>query len=46
VLACPAGSEPLWAVQAEELCSRVPSSEVARAEPGEDGVSDWLDRFV
>jgi hypothetical protein len=46
VLACPGGSEPLWAVQAEELCSRVPSSELARATPGEDGVSDWLDRFA
>ena len=46
VLACPAGPEPLWADQAEELCSRVPSCELARAEPGEDGVSDWLDRFA
>ena len=24
VLACPVGPEPLWAVQAEELCSRLP----------------------
>jgi hypothetical protein len=46
VLACAVGPEPLWAIQAEELCSRVPSSEVARAEPGEDGVSEWLDRFA
>jgi hypothetical protein len=46
VLVCPAGSDPLWAVQAEELCSRLPSSELACAAPGEDGVSDWLDRFV
>ena len=45
VLACAVGPEPLWAIQAEELCSRVPSSELARAEPGEDGVSDWLDRL-
>lgn len=46
VLACPAGSEPLWAVQSEELCSRVSSSELACTRPGEDGVSDWLDRFA
>ena len=46
VLACAVGPEPLWAVQAEEFCSRVPGSELACAGPGEDGVSDWLDRFA
>ena len=46
VLVCAAGSDPLWAVQAEEFCSRLPGSEVACAAPGEDGVSDWIDRFV
>jgi hypothetical protein len=46
VLVCPVGSEPLWATQAEELCPRVPGSELCRAAPGEDAVSDWLDRFV
>ena len=46
VLARPAGAEPLWAVQAEELCSRLPGSELSRVGPGEDPVSDWLDRFA
>jgi hypothetical protein len=46
VLACAAGAEPLWAVQAEELCSRLPGSELSRARLGEDPVSDWLDRFA
>jgi hypothetical protein len=46
VLVCPAGSDPLWAVQAEEFCSRLPGSELACAAPGEDVVSDWIDRFV
>ena len=46
VLACAVGPEPLWAVQAEELCSRIPTSELVRAQPGDDGVSDWLDRFA
>jgi hypothetical protein len=46
VLVCPAGSDPLWAVQADEFCSRLAGSEVACAAPGEDGVSDWIDRFV
>jgi hypothetical protein len=46
VLVCPAGSDPLWAVQAEELCSRLPGSEQACGAPGEDAVSDWIDRFL
>jgi hypothetical protein len=46
VLACPVGAEPAWAVQAEELCSHVPCSELTTAVPGDDAVSDWLDRFV
>jgi hypothetical protein len=46
VLACPFGSEPLWAVQAEELRSALPGSELACGAPGEDAVSDWLDRLV
>jgi hypothetical protein len=46
VLACSVGSEPLWTVQTEELCSRLPGSEVARAAPGDDGISDWLEQFV
>jgi hypothetical protein len=46
VLACPVGSQPLWAVQAEELCSRLPSSDLARDRPGDDGVSNWLDQFL
>jgi hypothetical protein len=44
VLACPAGPEPLWSVQAEEMRARLPSAELACATPGEDEVSDWLDR--
>jgi hypothetical protein len=47
VLVCPTGDEPLWDGQAEELCARViADKEVACAIPGEDGVSDWLDRFL
>jgi hypothetical protein len=46
VLACPAGSDPLWAAQSEEFRSRVPTSDLACAAPGEDGVSDWLDRLL
>jgi Esterase FrsA-like len=46
VLACSTGLEPLWAGQAEELCSRLPGSELACTPPGEGVVSDWLDRFV
>jgi hypothetical protein len=46
VLVCRSGSDPLWAVQAEEFCSRLPGSAVARAAPGDDCVSDWIDRFV
>jgi hypothetical protein len=46
VLACPVGSEPLWTAQVEQLCRRLPGSELACVAPGEDGVSDWLDRFV
>jgi hypothetical protein len=46
VLACPGGAEPLWAVQAEELCSRLRDSELICAAPGGDAVSDWLDRFL
>ena len=34
VLACPVGAEPLWAVQAEELCSRLPGSELAHRRAG------------
>ena len=46
VLVCASGSDSLWAVQADEFCARLPGSEVARTAPGEDGVSDWIDRFV
>lgn len=46
VLACPVGSEQLWAAQSEEFCERLPGSELAQAAPGEDAVSDWLDRHV
>jgi hypothetical protein len=49
VLICPAGpggSEPLWAVQAEQLCSQLPGAELVDGTPGEDAVSDWLDRFL
>ncbi|HEY1519166.1 MAG TPA: hypothetical protein VGF91_22235 [Solirubrobacteraceae bacterium] len=49
VLSCPAGpagSEPLWAVQAEELYSQLPGAELVDGAPGEDAVSDWLDRFL
>ncbi len=46
VLVCPAGSEPLWDVQAEELRSRVADSELGCAVPGADGVSDWIDQLV
>lgn len=45
-LACPAGTEPLWAIQAEELCSELSGAELSGGAPGEDAVSDWLDRFV
>ena len=49
VIVCPAGragSEPLWAVQAEELCSQLPGAELVDGAPGDDAVSDWLDRFL
>jgi len=46
VLVCPSGGEPLWTVQTDELCARLPGSELACAAPGEDAVSDWLDRFM
>jgi hypothetical protein len=46
MLACPAGSEPLWAVQAEEMRSRLPGTELACAAPGADGVSNWVDRLM
>jgi hypothetical protein len=46
-LVCPTGTEPLWVGQAEELCARVTADKrVASAMPGEDRVSDWLDRFL
>jgi len=46
VLVCSTGPDPLWTVQAEELRSRLPSCrELACAAPGEDAVSDWLDRL-
>jgi hypothetical protein len=46
VLACPVGPEPLWAIQAEELGSRLPGCELAYAAPGANPVSDWLDQFI
>jgi hypothetical protein len=46
MLACQGGAEPLWAVQAEQPCPRVPRSELVCAAPGEDPVSDWLDQFL
>lgn len=46
VLACAVGSEPLWAVQAEELCLGLQGTELSCGTPGQDAVSDWLDRFV
>jgi hypothetical protein len=46
VLVCPAGPERLWSVQVEAFCAQLPHSEVACGLPGEDVVSDWLDRFV
>ena len=46
VLVCRTGGEPSWAVQAEEVCSRLPGADLACAAPGEDAVSDWLDRFM
>jgi hypothetical protein len=46
VLACRRGAEPLWAVQAEELCSRLPGSQLVCAAPGDVAVSDWLERFL
>ena len=46
VLACQTGADPLWAVQAQEFCSRLPGSDLACAAPGEDTVSDWLDQLV
>ena len=46
VLACPVGAEPLWAVQAEELCLRLPGSELVCAAPGDNAVSDWLDQHL
>jgi hypothetical protein len=45
VLVCSTGPDPLWAVQAEELRSRLPGCELACAAPGEDAVSHWLDRL-
>jgi hypothetical protein len=47
VLVCPTGPEPLWVGQSEDLCGRLPGfAELASDAPGEDGVSDWLDRFL
>ena len=46
VLACPTGSDPLWSAQADEFCSRLPTAELTCAAPGEDVVSDWLDRLL
>ncbi len=46
VLACQTGAEPLWDIQAEDLCLRLAASELVCAAPGEDAVSDWLDRFL
>jgi hypothetical protein len=47
VLVCQAGTEPLWVRQAEELCDALPGDKLlARAAPGEDRVSDWLDQLL
>jgi hypothetical protein len=47
MLVCPTGPEPSWAVQAADLCGRVPGAEQLACDgPDEDGVWDWLDRFV
>jgi hypothetical protein len=46
VLVCPTGAEPLWSAQTEQLCLELPRSEVAGGVPGEDVVSDWLDRYM
>jgi hypothetical protein len=46
VLACPGEAERLWAIRAEELRLGLRGAELSSAAPGEDAVSDWLDRFV
>ncbi len=44
---CPAGPEPSWAVQAEDLCARAPGAERLLCDRPDGGcVWDWLDRFV
>jgi hypothetical protein len=45
VLVCATGPEPLWAVQADELHQQLAGGELACDGPGEDVVSDWLDRL-
>jgi hypothetical protein len=46
VLVCPTGPEPLWAAQADGLCSRLPGFELSPNAPGDAGVSEWLDRLL
>ena len=47
VLVCPTGPEPLWAVQAEELCARAPGAEQLACDgSAEERALDWLDRFL
>ena len=47
VLVCPTGAEPLWAIQADELCERVPGAERLSVDgPAADRVLDWLGRFL
>jgi hypothetical protein len=47
LLLCRTGPDPVWADQAEELHRRLPcSKQLACARPGDDTVSDWLDRLL
>jgi hypothetical protein len=47
MLVCPIGPEPLWVVQAGDLCALLPSAEkLVSGWPGEDHVWDWIDGRV
>lgn len=47
VLVCPTGPEPLWAIQAEELCVRVDGAEQLACDGPDVGRAlDWLDSFM
>jgi hypothetical protein len=47
MLVCPTGPEPLWVVQAGDLCARAPGAEQLVCDgPDDDHVWDWIDRLA